>query len=101
MPSLESRAGTVNYVEHGVGPPLVLLHATLHDHHDYDAVVDALARRHRVIALDWPHHGDSAASGPPPDAVSCAGVLADLVDALELRGMVLVGNSVGGFAATA
>src|SRR6476660_4811509 len=100
MPSLESRAGIVNYIERGVGPPIVLLHATLHDHHDYDAVVDPLARHHRVLAVDWPHHGDATASGPPPDALACADALADLVDALDLRGMVLVGNSVGGFAAT-
>src|SRR4051812_39889662 len=100
MPTLETRAGTINYTENGVGPPLVLLHATLHDHHDYDAVIEPLAHRHRVIAVDWPHHGDVAVSGPPPDAIACTDALADLVDPLELRGMVLVGNSVGGFAAT-
>jgi len=38
MPHLQTSAGRVAYSDTGSGPMLVLLHATLHDRHDYDRV---------------------------------------------------------------
>jgi AraC-like DNA-binding protein len=35
----------------GDGPPLLLLHATLHDRHDFDPIIPTRARNHRVLAL--------------------------------------------------
>jgi pimeloyl-ACP methyl ester carboxylesterase len=79
----------------------VLLHANLHDRHDYDGVVARLGEYHRTIALDWPGHGESArpASGAPITAQLLAQVLGEFVAALDLEPAVYVGNSVGGFAA--
>ena len=59
------------------------------------------SRDHRVIALDWPGHGESPApeSNYQPTAASFADVLADVVAALNLQRVALIGNSVGGFAA--
>lgn len=101
MPTVETRAGTLTYQDHGDGPVLILLHATLHSHHDFDAIAPALARDHRVIALDWPGCGESA---PPADPANLsaplfADALEDLVDHLGASKVVLIGNSVGGFAA--
>jgi pimeloyl-ACP methyl ester carboxylesterase len=98
MPVLHTRTGDVAYSDTGTGRPLVLLHATLHDRHDFDPVTDALARHGRVIAVDWPGHGESDSA----DGISgplLADVLEDVVDALGLEDLVLVGNSVGGSAA--
>ncbi|BCJ33518.1 2-succinyl-6-hydroxy-2,4-cyclohexadiene-1-carboxy late synthase [Actinocatenispora thailandica] len=101
MPSLQTSAGRVAYSDTGAGPLLVLLHATLHDRHDFDPVLPALATRHRVIAVDWPGHGDSDADagGRPVTAPLLADVLEEVVLAQDLRGLRLIGNSVGGFAA--
>ncbi|MHA7661543.1 alpha/beta fold hydrolase [Mycolicibacterium sp. HS_4_1] len=101
MPTVETRAGTLAYRDHGDGPVLILLHATLHSHHDFDAIAPALARDHRVIAVDWPGCGDSP---PPADPANLsaplfADALEDLVDYLDAPKVVLIGNSVGGFAA--
>jgi pimeloyl-ACP methyl ester carboxylesterase len=97
---IAARSGPVEVHEAGAGPPLFLLHAAGHDHHDYDAVIPALAARHRVLAVDWPGaHGSRSA---PPAAASTelyAGVLDDLVAALAPGGAALVGSSVGGHAA--
>ena len=97
--TVQTRAGEVAYSDVGDGPVVVLLHATLHDRHDFDAIVPSLRRDHRVIAVDWPGHGDSPAPDRPPTAASFADALADVVAALDLPPAAFVGNSVGGFAA--
>ncbi|RDI47184.1 alpha/beta fold hydrolase [Nocardia mexicana] len=101
MPLVASRAGRIHVAERGDGPPIVLLHATGHDHHDFDPIVDHLADRFRVLAVDWPGHGES--DPLPPEIVASAmlfaDVLDDLVDALGLDTITLIGNSVGGYAA--
>jgi pimeloyl-ACP methyl ester carboxylesterase len=98
---VQTRVGEVAYSDSGEGPVVVLLHATLHDRHDFDAIAPSLRRDHRVIAVDWPGHGDSPAPTPNyrPTAASFADVLADLVAALDLPPAAFIGNSVGGFAA--
>jgi pimeloyl-ACP methyl ester carboxylesterase len=101
MPTIQTRAGRVAYNEAGGGPTVLLLHATLHDRHDFDPIVEALARRYRTIAVDWPGHGDSdpVDARVEPSAPLFADVLEDVVDGLGLSRAVLIGNSVGGFAA--
>ncbi|WAC93961.1 alpha/beta fold hydrolase [Mycobacterium sp. Aquia_213] len=101
MPTIQTRAGRVAYDEIGSGPTVVLLHATLHDRRDFDPIREALARRYRTIAVDWPGHGDSdpVGSAAEPSAPLFADVLEDVVDGLGLTRAVLIGNSVGGFAA--
>lgn len=98
MPKVQTRAGLVNYAEQGSGPPLVLLHATLHDHRDYNPVLERLAVGHRVIAVDWPGHGNSEEASEL-SARLLADTLVDIVEALDLRELRVIGNSVGGFAA--
>jgi pimeloyl-ACP methyl ester carboxylesterase len=85
----------------GTGRPLLLLHANPGDRRDWDAVVPDLARDHRVIAVDWPGHGDTPAPEPPSSATAMmyADALADFAAALDLRDAVVIGNSVGGYAA--
>jgi len=101
MPFVITSAGRVFYEHRGSGPPVVLLHATLHDHTDFDPVAGDLAGRYTTIAVDWPGHGqsDPMSGGRVADASLFAEVLADLADRLDLAPAVLIGNSVGGFAA--
>ncbi|WAJ42752.1 alpha/beta hydrolase [Mycobacterium sp. Aquia_216] len=101
MPTIQTRAGRVSYTESGSGPTILLLHATLHDARDFDPIRATLDRRYRTIAVDWPGHGDSdpVDSSVEPGAPLFADVLEDVVDGLGLTSAVLIGNSVGGFAA--
>jgi pimeloyl-ACP methyl ester carboxylesterase len=94
---ISTRAGRVHVAEHGEGPTVVLLHATLHDHHDFDPIADKLAAQFRVIAIDWPGHGRSEPALPTAELL--ADVLEDVVDELELPPAGYIGNSVGGYAA--
>ena len=54
MPTLQTSLGTVSYTDEGSGPPILLLHAALHDHTDFDTVRAGLTRGRRVLTLDWP-----------------------------------------------
>lgn len=93
-----SRA-TVSYDDDGSGPPVLLLHAALHDRTDYSSVREDLGRGRRVIALDWPGHGESPSVEEPLGAVEFGDLAIEFVDRLDLRNVVVVGNSVGGYAA--
>ncbi|MFI5508216.1 alpha/beta fold hydrolase [Mycobacterium sp. NPDC051804] len=99
MPTLQTSLGTVSYTDEGSGPPMLLLHATLHDHTDFDTVRADLGHGRRVLALDWPGHGDSPLPPRPLGAVQFGDLLVEFADRLDLDNLVVVGNSVGGYAA--
>lgn len=100
MPLVPTRLGEVSYQIQGEGQPVVLLHANLHDRHDYDTIVPKLSKKYQTIAVDWPWHGESngLATVENLSAVSLADVLEDFVSALNLPPALFIGNSVGGFA---
>ncbi|KAJ5364264.1 uncharacterized protein N7496_009977 [Penicillium cataractarum] len=100
--SVATRAGDVSYTILGEGRPLLMLHASLHDSHDFDPIVFQLADRFQTITLDWPWHGasrETTTKSRDPSAVLMAEVLEDFVTALDLPPAIIIGNSVGGFAA--
>src|ERR1700744_2178433 len=88
----------VNYDRRGSGSPLVLLHGIGHRWQAWNPVLDLLAQRHEVIALDMPGFGES---GPmPPDlSPSLEGsmqMLARVFDHLGSDHPHLAGHSLGG-----
>jgi len=99
MELLETSTGPVAYDERGEGRPIVLLPSGAHDRHDYDELRALLPDRFRSIAMDWPGHGESPAGEGPASAMRFADVAEELVEKLAPTGAVVVGNSVGGFAA--
>lgn len=99
MPTLPTPSGPIAYDEQGHGQPIVLLPSGAHDHHDYDELRALLGARFRSISLDWPAHGKSPAGSGPATAMRFADVTEQLVERLAPEGAVVVGNSVGGFAA--
>lgn len=102
MPSINLSTGTVNYSEHGAGVPLVLLHANPGDSQDFEAVIPALAKQYRVLALDWPGYGQSDVPQQPESATALLfyEILREFLVALSLPPAFFVGNSVGGNVAT-
>jgi pimeloyl-ACP methyl ester carboxylesterase len=98
---VSTNAGRVFYERRGQGPTVVMLHASLHDHHDFDPIVTALCTAYTTVAVDWPGHGQSDTPRPPlrTDAFLLADTLVEVVARLELAPAVFIGNSVGGFAA--
>lgn len=87
------------YIESiGAGPSLVLLHANGGDRRDFGAIARPLAEAGwRVTTVDFPGHGNSPVR-EPETAVGFGEQLPEVLDALG-GSHVLLGNSVGGFAA--
>jgi 4,5:9,10-diseco-3-hydroxy-5,9,17-trioxoandrosta-1(10),2-diene-4-oate hydrolase len=83
----------------GQGDPLVCLHAIGHGARDFDRLAERLGDRFRVIAPDWPGHGDSPAANISPDAAAYAALLPALFDRLGIARAIVLGNSIGGAAA--
>jgi len=88
---------SLQYLEAGSGPPLLLLHGHEQSATSWRWVLPVLARTHRVLALSLPGHGDSApaVAGYAPGR-DLAPLVADFLDTLEVGSLHVVGNSVGG-----
>ena len=63
MPTESLNGIKIFYERQGVGPPIVLVHGSWGDHHNWDAVAPALAREYGVIRYDRRGHSQS---GPAP-----------------------------------
>jgi pimeloyl-ACP methyl ester carboxylesterase len=93
----------IGYDDHGIGTPVLFLHAFPLNRSMWTNQMTALLneQRYRLVALDWRGFGET----PPIDDVSTMELFADdiagLMDALGMRQAVLCGLSMGGYAAFA
>ena len=103
MPSLiDTSTGPIAYDETGTpgsAPPLFLLPSGAHDRHDFDELRRLLGDGLHSFALDWPSHGESPPGRGELSAMRCADVAEEVISKLAPGGAILLGNSVGGFAA--
>jgi pimeloyl-ACP methyl ester carboxylesterase len=84
----------------GRGRPFLALHGSAAHAHWWDPVAPYLARRLRVLALDWRGHGRSAWPRPPAyGSEEFAADLLGVIRALRLERVVVAGHSMGGQAA--
>ncbi|TDD49741.1 alpha/beta fold hydrolase [Kribbella antibiotica] len=88
----------VAYYRKGSGEPLVLLHGIGHHWQAYSPVLDQLAEKHDVIALDFPGFGESpdVPLGVPDELDSLAHTVDALCKALDIDRPHVAGNSLGG-----
>jgi non-heme chloroperoxidase len=98
MSSITTEDGTrIFYKDWGAGPPIVLSHGWPLSSDAWESqMVSLAARGHRVIAHDRRGHGRSGQPSGGNDMDTYADDLATLIDALDLRGVMLVGHSTGG-----
>ena len=98
MPEIQLPQGTVRYADSGSGDTIVLVHGALVDGRLWHKVVPLLEDDFRVVVPDLPlgsHRlplNDSADRTP----AGMAQLLADFLEALDLRDVTLVGNDTGG-----
>jgi len=87
---------SMRYQKSGNGPPLVLLHTIRTQLEYFRALAPLLAEKFAVYAVDLPGHGESSVdtSAPYDEAYIREGFIAFL-NALDLRDVTLVGESIG------
>jgi pimeloyl-ACP methyl ester carboxylesterase len=101
-PTIEDRpsmlTADIAYTRQGAGDPLVLMHGIGHRRQAWRPVIEPLAERFDVIAIDLPGFGDSPTipAGTPYDADSTVARLGDFFTALGIEAPHVAGNSLGG-----
>jgi pimeloyl-ACP methyl ester carboxylesterase len=94
-----SRFGQLHHVEQGSGRPVLLLHQTPRSWDEYREVLPLLADDARAIAMDTVGFGASARTDAPFSIELFADGVGDLLDALDLEDVLLVGHHTGGVVA--
>lgn len=99
---VQTSDGTVSYRSDGSGHPLVLIMGFSGSQDTWPpALVDALAKRHRVITFDNAGIGHTSMPPGPLTISKMADQTAALIAALRLRGPDVLGWSMGGMIAQA
>jgi pimeloyl-ACP methyl ester carboxylesterase len=80
----------------GSGPVIICLHAIGHGARDFEKMSEQISPDYRVIALDFPGHGNSGDGSQPASATRYAEILGQFIDQLHLDSFTLLGNSIGG-----
>jgi pimeloyl-ACP methyl ester carboxylesterase len=80
----------------GAKPAVFCLHAIGHGSSDFDAFRAAFAERYRVVAVDWPGHGASGPDTHAADAQRYTALFTALVEQLDAKPLIVLGNSMGG-----
>jgi pimeloyl-ACP methyl ester carboxylesterase len=95
---VELPQGTVRVYEQGEGPVLFFVHGLLVSHTLWDLVVERLADRFRCVAIDLPLGAHRVPMRPDADVSprGLAEMIAGVMEQLNLRDVVLVGNDTGG-----
>jgi len=95
---IELPQGNVRVYDEGEGPVLVFVHGLLVDHTLWELVVERLSDRHRCVAIDLPlgAHREAMRADADLTPPGIAAMVAGVMEALDLRDVVLVGNDTGG-----
>ena len=97
MHHVELPHGTVYYLESGTGTPVVFLHGYLMGARLWDPVVHQLASEFRCLVPELPFgaHPVPLNRGADLTAAGLGRLVADFLQALNLTGVILVGNDSG------
>lgn len=88
--------GELRYYRRGSGQPVVLMHTLRTQLEYFEPLIDTLdLTRFEVIAVDLPGHGESSAEPVEHTANFFADQIEQFLDALDLQGVILAGDSIG------
>lgn len=91
----------IAYDDHGIGLPVIFLHAFPLNRSMWADLTAALLKeqRYRLVALDWRGFGESTINNTVSTMELFADDIAGLMDTLGMRQAILCGLSMGGYAA--
>jgi pimeloyl-ACP methyl ester carboxylesterase len=94
---VETPSGRVAYVEAGSGPVALFVHGVVLNKHMWRRQLAALASIRRCIAIDLLAHGDTEIAPDQNVSVTAnANMLKEVLDALQIDQVDLIGNDSGG-----
>jgi len=89
------------FKDEGSGPALVLLHGFMESLKIWDEFAKVLSKLFRVIRIDLPGHGETPVMAEVHSMNLMAETVKTVLDSLKIDKCVLVGHSMGGYAALA
>ena len=94
---VETPSGRIGYVQAGSGPVALFVHGVLLNKHMWRRQLDALSDVRRCIAVDLLAHGDTEIAFDQNVSVTTnAKMLKEVLDALQIDQVDLIGNDSGG-----
>ena len=98
MPEISLPTGIIDYHDTGSGPPVVLVHGALVDAQLWRPLIERLEATHRCIAPELPRGSHRRAMAPDADITphGVARLIGELLEALDLHDVTLIGNDTGG-----
>ena len=90
--------GEISFREMGAGAPVVFVHGLIADGRLWDGTASRLGPGLRAILPDWPMGSHRIAMDPAADLSppGLAAIVAELLEALDLHDVTIVGNDSGG-----
>jgi pimeloyl-ACP methyl ester carboxylesterase len=86
----------IAYKDEGKGQVLLCLHAVGHSSKDFSTLYQLDAYKYRIICLDFPGHGNSDKPTENISATYFSNVVLKFIENLNLKNIIIVGNSIGG-----
>ena len=95
------KQGKIAYTIDGKGRAVVLLHGFLGSSEIWESLMPSLSPYFKIICIDLPGHGKSDSYGYVHSMELMAQAVKAVLDELHLKKYVLIGHSMGGYAALA
>jgi pimeloyl-ACP methyl ester carboxylesterase len=94
---IDTPSGSISFVEQGTGPVALFVHGVLLNGYLWRHQLEELKSQRRCIAVDLLAHGNTEIAAAQDVSVTAnAHMLAELLDALKIEQVDLVGNDSGG-----
>jgi pimeloyl-ACP methyl ester carboxylesterase len=77
-------------------PVVITLHAIGHGSKDFEKFTQKFCKQFRIISIDWPGQGRSGQDDVPASVHRYATLLTEFIVKLDLKNIILFGNSIGG-----
>jgi pimeloyl-ACP methyl ester carboxylesterase len=99
--TVEYKGTFIRYTDEGDGDTVILLHGYLESLEIWDGFAEELSAGYRVICVDLPGHGRSGLYSTIDTMAIMADAVKHVLDFLGIGRSVIVGHSMGGYAALA
>lgn len=101
METLLYKNTQISYSDTGKGTAVVLLHGFLENKTMWDAFINELSKKNRIITIDLLGHGETESLGYIQTMEENSDMVHEVLSKLRIRKAILVGHSMGGYVALA